>query len=197
MSLRPSDSTVSGLRPIDPLAGRLVSVEPIAQHHREGLRLAAEESPEIFRYMAFPGFDPWFERALAVEDEIPFVVTVDGREAGSTRYLNVFPEHRRVEIGWTWLQRSQWRTGANVETKFLLLEQAFERWNAMRVEFKTDARNLQTRGALLALGARFEGIHRRHMILPSGVRDSAWYAVTDEEWPAVKENLRARLDSRA
>jgi RimJ/RimL family protein N-acetyltransferase len=174
-----------------------VRVESVAERHRDGLRAAAEESPEIFRYMAFPGFDAWFERALAVEDEIPFVVLLDGREVGSTRYLNVFPEHRRVEIGWTWLCRSAWRTGANVETKQLLLEHAFDSWGAMRVEFKTDARNAQTRGALLALGARFEGIHRRHMILPSGVRDSAWYAVTDEEWPAVKKRLRARLDSRA
>lgn len=184
------------LRPAGPLAGRIVSVEPIAEAHREGLRAAAESSPEIFRYMAFPGFDAWFDRALAVEDEIPFAVLVEGREVGSTRYLNMFPEHRRAEIGWTWLRRSAWRTGANVETKFLLLEQAFERWSAMRVEFKTDARNLQTRGALLALGARFEGIHRRHMILPTGVRDSAWYAITDEEWPAVRERLRGRLDSR-
>ncbi len=155
-----------------------------------------EEAPEIFRYMAYPGFERWFEYALGVDTEVPFAVVVDGREVGSTRYVNIEPAHRRVEIGWTWLVRSQWRTGANVETKLLLLERAFERWGAMRVEFKTDARNLQTRGSLLALGARFEGISRKHMLLPGGVRDSAWYAIVDDEWPAVKERLRHRLARR-
>ena len=124
---------------------------------------------------------------------------VDGREVGSTRYLNFVPEHRRVEIGWTWLRRSAWGTGANVETKLLLLEHAFERHGLQRVEFKTDARNVRTRGALLALGAQFEGIFRKHMILPTGPRDSAWYAIVEDDWPAVKERLRGsrrREDSR-
>ena len=119
--------------------------------------------------MAFPGdFDRWFDDAVAAPAEVPFAVVVDGREVGSTRYLNFVPEHRRVEIGWTWLRRSAWGTGANVETKLLLLEHAFERHGLQRVEFKTDARNQQTRGALLALGAQFEGIFRKHMILPTG-----------------------------
>jgi RimJ/RimL family protein N-acetyltransferase len=83
-----------------------------------------------------------------------------------------------------------------VETKLLLLEHAFERWGAMRVEFKTDARNLRTRGSLLALGACFEGVFRKHMLVPAGVRDSAWYAIVDDDWPAVKERLLARLEAR-
>jgi RimJ/RimL family protein N-acetyltransferase len=115
---------------------------------------------------------------------------------GSTRYLNFAPEHGRVEIGWTWLRRSAWSTGANIETKLLLLEHAFERNGLQRVEFKTDARNVRTRGALLALGARFEGIARKHMILPSGPRDSAWYAIVDEDWPAVKARSSQRIDSK-
>jgi RimJ/RimL family protein N-acetyltransferase len=187
----------TSLHPAGPLTGRLVRVEPLAERHREGLRAATEESPEIFRFMAYPGFQPWFDHALTFDGEIPFAVLVDGREVGSTRYLNIAPEHRRVEIGWTWLVRSQWGKGANVETKLLLLENAFERWGAMRVEFKTDARNLQTRGSLLALGARFEGIHRKHMLLPGGVRDSAWYAILDDDWPAVKERLVKRLKARS
>jgi RimJ/RimL family protein N-acetyltransferase len=186
----------ASLRPDGPLARRLVRVEPLVERHRDGLRAAMDESPEIFRYMAYPGFEPWFEQALAADGEIPFAVLVDGREVGSTRYMNIEPEHRRVEIGWTWLVRSQWRTGANVETKLLLLEHAFERWGAMRVEFKTDARNLQTRGSLLALGARFEGVFRKHMLLPGGVRDSAWYAIVDDDWPVVKERLTRRLHGR-
>ena len=148
--------------------------------------------------MAYPGdFDRWFEAALGAADEVPFAVVVAGRAAGSTRYLNYAPEHRRVEIGWTWLRRSAWGTGANVETKLLLLEHAFERVGVQRVEFKTDARNLRTRGALLALGARFEGIFRKHMVLPAGPRDSAWYAITDDDWPAVRERLHRRLSAAA
>jgi aminoglycoside 6'-N-acetyltransferase len=147
--------------------------------------------------MAFPGdFDRWFDDALGAPDEVPFAVLVDGREVGSTRYLSFFPEHRRVEIGWTWLRRSAWGTGANVETKLLLLEHAFERHGLQRVEFKTDARNQQTRGALLALGARFEGVFRKHMMLPSGPRDSAWYAIVEDDWPAVRERLTARVDAK-
>jgi len=128
-------------------------------------------------------------------DEVPFAVLVDGREVGSTRFLAFAQEHRRVEIGWTWLARRAWSTGANVETKLLLLEHAFERCGLQRVEFKTDARNLRSRGALLALGARFEGIFRKHMLLPNGPRDSAWYAITDDDWPAVRARLRDRLDA--
>ena len=184
------------LRPEAPLVGRLVRVEPLAEEHREGLRAAVAAGPEILRYMAYPGdFDRWFDDALVVEGEVPFAVVVGGVAVGSTRYLNFAPEHSRVEIGWTWLRRSAWGTGANVETKLLLLEHAFESCGLQRVEFKTDARNLRTRGALLALGAGFEGIFRKHMLLPSGPRDSAWYAIVDEEWPAVKERLLRRLEA--
>jgi N-acetyltransferase len=147
--------------------------------------------------MDFTGFDGWFDAALASETEIPFVVVVDGRPAGSTRYLNVEPAHRRTEIGWTWLERAHWGTGANVETKYLLLGNAFERWGAMRVEFKTDARNLRVRGALLGIGATFEGIFRKHMVLPDSIRDSAWYAVVDDDWPRVKALLEAKIERHA
>jgi RimJ/RimL family protein N-acetyltransferase len=176
-----------------PLTGRIVSVELLEERHREGLRRAAEAGPEIFRFMAWPeDFDVWFEEALAAPD-VAFAVCVSGEPVGSTRYLNYAPEHRRVEIGWTWLRRSVWGSGANVEAKLLLLEHAFDRCALHRVEFKTDARNLRTRGSLLALGARFEGIARKHMVLASGPRDSAWYAITDEDWPAVRERLERRL----
>jgi len=183
------------LRPDAPFAGRIVSVEPLAERHREGLRAASEEDRGIFRFMAYSGdFDRWFDEALAAPADIPFAVVADGVELGSTRYLAYVPDHRRVEIGWTWLRPSAWGTGANVETKFLLLEHAFERCGLQRVEFKTDARNERTRGALLALGAQFEGIHRKHMMLPTGPRDSAWYGITEDEWPEVKARLLWRLE---
>ena len=83
-------------------------VEPIAEHHREGLREAAEREPQIHRYtgMYSLGFDRWFDEALGSETEVPFVVLVDGRPVGSTRYMNIEPFHRRAEIGWTWLERA-------------------------------------------------------------------------------------------
>ena len=187
------------LRPEVPLEGRIVRVEPLVEHHRDGLRTAAEREPQIHRYtgMAFFGFDGWFDQALASETEVPFVVHVDGRPVGSTRYLNVDSFNRRTEIGWTWLERSQWGTGANIETKYLLLRNAFETWNAMRVEFKTDARNLRVRGALLGIGATFEGIFRKHMVLPDSIRDSAWYAIVDDDWPQVKTLLEQKIERHA
>jgi N-acetyltransferase len=184
------------LKPSEPLRGQIVQVEPIAERHRDGLREAAERDPEIHRYTLLPalGFDRWFDDALGSEAEIPFVVHVDGRPVGSTRYLNVDAAHRRTEIGWTWLERAQWGTGANVETKYLLLRNAFEDWGAMRVEFKTDARNLRVRGALLGIGASFEGVFRKHMVLTDSIRDSAWYAIVDDDWPTVRALLEEKIE---
>jgi RimJ/RimL family protein N-acetyltransferase len=190
---------LTNLRPEAALEGRIVRVEPIAEQHRDGLREAAEREPQIHRYtnMYSLGFERWFDEALGSETEVPFVVCVDGRPAGSTRYLNIEPFHHRTEIGWTWLERPHWGTGANVETKYLLLRNAFETWGAMRVEFKTDARNLRVRGALLGIGARFEGIFRKHMVLPDSIRDTAWYAIVDDDWPRVKALLEEKIDKHA
>jgi RimJ/RimL family protein N-acetyltransferase len=188
------EGSVADIRPAGALSGRLVSVELLEERHREGLRDAAAEDPGIFGYMAWPGnFDLWFDATLVAPAEVPFAVVGPSGEAGSTRYLGYAPEHRRLEIGWTWLRPSTHRSGVNVEAKLLLLEHAFEWCGMQRVEFKTDARNERTRGSLLKLGAQFEGIARRHMMLPTGPRDSAWYAVTEDDWPEVKEHLRSRL----
>ena len=168
-------------------------VEPLSESHREGLREAMAEDPTVFQYMAYGGdFDAWFDEGLASQDGA-FAVVSDAGVLGSTRYLAYEPAHRRVEIGWTWLRPSAWNSGANVETKLLLLQNAFERHGLQRVEFKTDARNERTRRALLALGAEFEGIFRKHMMLPTGPRDSAWYGITEDDWPAVKAHLTERL----
>jgi RimJ/RimL family protein N-acetyltransferase len=106
-------------------------------------------------------------------------------------------DHLRAEIGWTWLARDAWGSGADVETKLLLLSHAFEHAGLRRVEFKTDARNERSRGALEALGAKFEGILRKHMVVRGGQpRDSAYYSVIDEEWPAVKAHPQQRLADR-
>jgi N-acetyltransferase len=187
------------------LEGRLISLEPIREEHREPLRAAAAD-PVIWAWMQIDGsepegFDRWFAHALreaGAEREAPFVTIQreGGAVLGSTRYMTLRPEHRGVEIGNTWLARSAWSTGANVEAKLLMLEHAFEHVGAMRVEFKTDARNVESRLALEALPATFEGIFRKHMLIPAGFRDSAYYAITDDDWPAVKTNLERRLQGR-
>jgi RimJ/RimL family protein N-acetyltransferase len=130
--------------------------------------------------------------------ELPFA-TLDettGKTLGSTRFLALRPEHGSVEIGWTWLRPSAWGTGANVEAKLLQLTHAFDAWGCRRVELKTDALNERARGALEAIGLTFEGIHRKHMVVRgSENRDTAWYSVVDDDWPAVRVRLEARLAS--
>jgi RimJ/RimL family protein N-acetyltransferase len=117
-----------------------------------------------------------------------------GRVVGSTRFLALRPEHGSVEIGWTWLSPDAWGSGVNIEAKLLMLEHAFEELHCLRVELKTDALNERSRGAMAALPAQFEGIHRKHMLVRGGERrDSAWYSVLDDEWPAVRANLLRRL----
>lgn len=184
------------------MKGRIIRLEPLAPKHENELRDAAAD-PAIWEWIGDWGatradrFRAWFQAAF--EDET--FVTIDQQTdmpIGSTRFLNSQPEHRRVEIGWTWLTPSAWRTGANVEAKLLMFEEAFERRGCMRVEMKTDARNERSRAAMEALPAQFEGIHRKHMLVPGiGVRDSAWYSVIDDEWPEVRANLERRLAAHA
>jgi RimJ/RimL family protein N-acetyltransferase len=187
------------------LEGRLILLEPIKTEHEGGLREAASD-PVVWRWMQLDGstaegFDGWFAHAIreaAAKREAPFVTVRrdDARVLGSTRFMSLRPEHRGAEIGNTWLARSAWSSGANVEAKLLMLEHAFERAGAMRVEFKTDARNVESRRALEALPAQFEGIFRKHMLIHAGIRDSAFYAIVDDDWPKVKANLERRLAAR-
>lgn len=188
------------------LEGRVVVLEPLRSEHREELAAVAPDT-EVWRWMPLDGsraelFAQWFDAGLeaaARGAEVPFV-TRDARTReplGSTRYLTLAPEHRRLEIGHTWVVRRAWGSGANVEAKLLLLEHAFERLGCRRVEFKTDALNERSRAALAALPARFEGVHRKHMLVRGGKnRDSAWYSVLDDEWPEVRATLRSRLARR-
>jgi N-acetyltransferase len=149
------------------------------------MRVRGDESRDAFR--------GWFDGVR--REALPFATLVDGVPLGATSYLNVREADRVVEVGNTWLSTRAWGTGANTEAKLLLLEHAFEREGFYRVEFKTDALNERARGALEGIGATFEGVARKHMIVRDGERrDSAWYAVIDDDWPAVKAALLAKLE---
>jgi RimJ/RimL family protein N-acetyltransferase len=175
------------------LEGRIVVLEPLQERHVEGLRAAAADE-RIWRWMITTDVEAWIARALDAADMYHFAVLKDGVVVGSTSYLSVVPEHGRLEIGNTWNNPSTWGTGANTEAKYLLLRHAFEVLGCRRVEFKTDALNARARAALAALPAQFEGIHRKHMVVRGGERrDSAWYAVIDDDWPDVKTGLQRRL----
>ena len=187
------------------LEGRIVRLEPMSPAHLDGLAEVGLD-PQIWRWtIARPtdraGLEAWMATALANREagiELPFV-TIDrasGRPIGSSRYLNIVPEHRRLEIGWTWVTPSWQRRGANRESKLLLIEHAIERLGCHRVEFKTDSLNEKARGALLGVGTTFEGIFRNHMVMPEGrLRHSAYYSVIDTEWPEVKSRLLASIES--
>ena len=178
-------------------------LEPLSAAHDDGL-WEASRAPEVWRWVAEQpatreAFQSYVEAARAqtaagAEFAFATVDAHDGRPIGMTRYLALRPADRGLEIGWTWLAPAAWKTGANVEAKLLQLGYAFETLGCMRVELKTHAGNERSRGAMERLGATFEGIHRKHRVIPGiGVRDTAWYSVLDDEWPRVREGLRARL----
>jgi RimJ/RimL family protein N-acetyltransferase len=188
------------------LEGEIVVLEPLGPQHEEALRAIAGD-PEIWRWMTVRGDEPetftgWLDMTLTAAREgreAPFAIILreTGRVVGSSRYLSLRPEHRGLEIGYTWHLPQVWGKGVNVEAKYLLLRHAFENLGCMRVEFKTDALNERARAALEALPARFEGIFQSHMLVRDGtVRDSAWYAVTEGEWPAVRANLERRISEK-
>jgi RimJ/RimL family protein N-acetyltransferase len=183
------------------LAGALVRLERLELHHEEPLWQAAQDE-RTFRWFSVranesrDAFHGWFESVR--RDWLPFAQVVDGVPLGSTSYGNVREHDRVVEIGNTWLSPAAWGTGANAEAKLLLMEHAFEREGFRRVEFKTDSQNERSRAALAALPAGFEGVFRKHMLVRGGERrDSAWYAVIDDDWPSVKAELRERLAGQA
>jgi RimJ/RimL family protein N-acetyltransferase len=191
--------------PATRLEGQIVVLEPLRPEHEEGLYEAAQDTDWTWMFVdaarSREAFRAYFEAALETMRsgmEVPFA-TLDaatGEPIGSTRFLALRPEHRGLEIGWTWLARPFWSSGANVEAKLLQLEHAFERYGCMRVEFKTDAKNERSRRALAALPAQLEGLFRKHMLVGderTRLRDSAYYSIVDDDWPAVKSNLLRRL----
>jgi len=186
------------------LPGRFITLEPIAETHREDLRRAATIDREIFAFMPVniaDEFDLWFDKSLKAgpsAGQMVFVVCWNetGAPVGSSRYLNISTNEPRLEIGYTWYAPAFHGTAVNPEAKLLLMSYAFETLGCVRVELKTDALNLRSRAAMEKLGAKYEGTLRCHQLTQGGrIRDSAYYSVLDSEWPNVKRGLRARIDA--
>ncbi len=185
------------------LQGRVVRLEPLALAHVPGLARVGLD-PELWRWIPTQVADTaqmqaWVQTALDEQTagtSLPFAIIsqASGEAIGSTRYMNIVPAHRRLEIGSTWLSTAAQRSGANTEAKLLLLTHAFEALKAIRVELKTDALNSKSRAAIARIGGIEEGIFRRHVICESGrVRDTVYFSMLDNEWPAVKTRLFSML----
>jgi N-acetyltransferase len=203
------DLRLSDKPPFDPkpvtLDGIRVRLEPLESRHLSDLKKAGWNE-NLFRYLPtkplreMEDYERWLaetHREVQAGRHIAFAIwhKEDECAVGSTRFLEINHENRAIEIGWTWVGSDYQRTPVNTECKWLLLKHAFEDLGAVRVQLKTDARNLQSQTAIARIGAKKEGILRNHKILPDGfVRDSVMYSVTDKDWfREVKSQLRLRL----
>jgi RimJ/RimL family protein N-acetyltransferase len=186
------------------LEGSVVRLEPIRRDHAELFWNAAKDSvDEIFRWIPYrmksrEDFQQVVAKALDEQERGESVIfaTVErgsGRVIGSTRFMNIDRVNRRVEIGSTWIAPPWQRSAVNTEAKYLMLRHAFEVWQCIRVELKTDALNQKSRNAILRIGAKEEGTLRKHAITWTGrVRDSVYFSILDTEWPEVKAKLENR-----
>jgi len=187
------------------LKGRWLTLEPIDTQHAEGLFQAMQDE-EVCRYLAWPPpkvIDETLTLIREAREDMSRGYTVayaqiwnaSGGAVGSTRLLDVRPKDRQVEIGATFLAREYWRTPANTESKYLFLRHCFETLRCVRVAFKTDGRNVRSQEAIARLGAVREGVLRRHMNIRGYQRDTVYFSILDDEWPAVKARLEARLSA--
>ena len=179
-----------------------VRLVPMREDHAAAL-LEAGRPPAIWEHMTIPqpgdivAITTWVRdalTALAAGTQVPFVTEVDGRVAGSTRYLEIRRGDLRIEIGWTWLAPEFWRTSVNTTCKFLLLRHAFETLGAARVELKTDVRNTRSQAAIERIGAKREGTLRGYQRVFTGrQRDTVMFSIVAPEWPEVKVALERKL----
>jgi len=189
------------------LSGRLVCLEPLSEAHVPDLTVAGQDE-SIWQYLRYGQVTTrekmrhfvlmlleWQQRGT----DLPFAVIhlEVGKAVGMTRYMNIDPANRSLEIGGTWYATPYQRTGVNTECKYLLLGYAFETLGCIRVQFRTDVRNLRSQRAIERLGAVREGVLRDHMILPDGtVRSSVIYSILKGEWPVVKARLESMLNEK-
>jgi len=186
------------------LSGKVARLEPLAEAHVPGLAQAGLDE-DIWKYMLYGTIRGEEQMRAWVLDllnrqktgtDLPFVAIhlASGRVAGATRYLEMRPEHRGLEIGGTWYGREFQRTAVNTECKYMLLKYAFESLRCVRVQFKADARNERSLVAIERLGAKREGVLRNHYILPDGkLRDSTYFSILDREWPEAKNRLESLM----
>jgi RimJ/RimL family protein N-acetyltransferase len=185
------------------LKGEWLTLEPIDERHAPDLFQAMQDE-EVCRYLAWPppkAIDETLTLVREAREDMARGTSVvyaqiwnlTGRAIGSTRLLDVRPKDRQVEIGATFLARDYWRTPANTESKYLFLRYCFETLNCIRVALKTDGRNIRSQEAIARLGAVREGTLRRHMNIRGYQRDTVYFSILDDEWPAVKARLQARL----
>ena len=191
------------LKPIS-MTGRVVRLEPLSEAHVPNLAAVGQDD-SIWTYMPYPPVRSEADMLAQVRDllarqargtDLAFAVIhlASGRAVGASRYLNIEPANRGLEIGGSWYGRAYQRTAVNTEAKYLLLSHAFEQLGCLRVQIKTDWRNERSQRAIERLGAVREGVRRHHMIMPDGhVRDSIYYSILAEEWPGVKAGLEYRL----
>jgi RimJ/RimL family protein N-acetyltransferase len=186
------------------LQGKYIRLEPLGEQHIPDLSIAGrDESIWIFMLYGMVTDEPrmrfWVKDMLSRQargTDLPFAVVQQstGKAIGGTRYIDIRPADRGVEIGGTWFGVDYQRTAANTESKYLLLSHAFETLGCIRVQFKTDVRNERSQRAIERLGAVREGVFRNHMVLPDGtIRHSVYYSIIDSEWPGVKANLEEKL----
>lgn len=204
--VRSSERIAKSMLHVEPvtLTGKLIKLEPLQLSHAEELFVVAQDQ-DIWAWMPNnPGLSletmqNYLQKSLRWQEagtDLPFLIRelVSGQALGSTRYLNIESYDRGLEIGGTWLGADARRTGVNTECKYLLLSHAFETLGAIRVQFKTDSRNLRSQRAIERIGGVKEGVLRNHMIVQNGYyRDSVYYSIIESEWPQVKENLLAKM----
>jgi RimJ/RimL family protein N-acetyltransferase len=185
------------------LEGAKVRLEPLSLGHLDALCVVGLD-PDLWQWIPTPvrdaaGMRAYVEEALDQQRQgvsLPFATLLKGTDQaiGSTRYMNIDLKNRRVEIGSTWIGRPWQRSAVNTEAKYLMLRHAFDTLKCIRVELKTDVLNERSRKAIQRLGAKEEGILRRHVITSSGrARDTVYYSILEDEWPAVRRDLEKRL----
>ena len=184
-------------------------IEPLTVARIPELFSAIGTDPEIYQWLPFSkpsdlaDFSKIFQNFLDESTSgkrVAFVVVLKstGLAIGTTSFLDLNPTHRSIEIGSTFYAKEYWRSFVNTECKLMMLSEAFEVRGAERVTLKTDSQNERSRAAILRLGASYEGILRHHMLRPNGTwRDSAYFSILSEEWPAVKANLLSKLENNA
>jgi RimJ/RimL family protein N-acetyltransferase len=191
------------VEPVTLVGQRWIALEPLAREHiPEIAAVAADGELGALWFTSAPqaeAVEQWVDMRLAsqkADEGLTFVVrSLDGKLIGSSSYLNVDAANRRLEIGNTWYVASARRSGVNSETKLLMLGHAFDELGCVAVEFRTHFFNSTSRAAIERLGAKLDGVLRSHQVLPDGSRrDTVVYSILDIEWPAVRNNLRYRLD---